>query len=50
MLATARAHDNGEAGQWCHRQWAAQARGGCAGYKRRAREGALGSRVAQEEV
>ena len=24
MLATARAHDSGEVGQWWHKQWAAQ--------------------------
>ena len=27
MLATATARDGGEAGQWWHRQWAAQAHG-----------------------
>ena len=31
MLATARAHDSGEAGQWWHKQWAAQAAAAPAG-------------------
>ena len=39
-----------QAGRWWHRQWASQARGGGAGQKRRAREGALGFVVAQEYV
>ena len=50
MLATTRAGDSEEAGQWWHRQWAAQARGDGAGEKRRAREGALGSGAAREKV
>ena len=50
MLATARARGSGEASQWWHRQWAAQTRGDGAWQKRRAQEGALGSRTAQEKV
>ena len=50
MLATTRAGDSKEAGQWWHRQWAAQALGDGAGEKRRAREGALGSEAAREKV
>ena len=50
MLATARVRFSGEACQWWHKQWAAQACNRGAGQKRRAREGELSSGAAQDKV